>query len=218
MLQIQRKKESWVQNRRITVAAENTYQKLDEDAAYAKAHEDTKMLTFDLEKSLPTPILSTGVMYYKRQLWTYNQGIHDCSTGKATMYMWNESVASQDHRKLAHVYSNTWRKWNQLQPSWLHIVMHVEVRIAISTWPVCGCTLLQAVTTHSLLLTTSSWSRGIHFYQTTTTWACQKKNEHIFVPEDWERVVAHAHCKIPSMSKKCTREFSVTRATYDSNS
>lgn len=57
-----------MQNRRITVAAENTYQKLDEDAAYAKAHEDTKMLTFDLEKSLPTPILSTGVMYYKRQL------------------------------------------------------------------------------------------------------------------------------------------------------
>ena len=62
------------------VLAESTYQKLNEDATYAKAHENTEMLTFDLEKSLPTPVLSTGVVYYKRQLWTYNQGIHDCST------------------------------------------------------------------------------------------------------------------------------------------
>lgn len=66
------------------------------------------MLTFDLEKSLPTPVLTTGVVYYKRQLWTYNQGIHDCSTGKACMHMWYESTASRGSHEvgscvLAHI-------------------------------------------------------------------------------------------------------------------
>ena len=77
------------------IQAEGSYQKLNEDAIYAKSHADTEMLTFHLEKSLPTPVLSTGIVYYKRQLWTYNQGIHDCSTGKACMHMWNESIASR---------------------------------------------------------------------------------------------------------------------------
>ena len=70
------------------VQAESSYQQLKEDAAYVKSHRDTEMFTFDLEKSLPTPVLSTGVVYYKRQLWTYNQGIHDCSTDRECMHMW----------------------------------------------------------------------------------------------------------------------------------
>ena len=74
------------------VQGESSYQRLKEDAAYAKSHSDTEMFTFDLEKSLPTPILSTGVVYYKRQLWTYNQGIHDCSTDRACMHMWDETT------------------------------------------------------------------------------------------------------------------------------
>ena len=48
------------------VRAENSYQKLKEDAAYAKCHRETEMFRFDLEKSLPTPVLTTGVVYYKR--------------------------------------------------------------------------------------------------------------------------------------------------------
>ena len=62
------------------IKAQGSYQRPKEDAAYAKSHGDTEMITFDLEKSLPTPVLSNGIVYYKRQLWTYNQGIHDCTT------------------------------------------------------------------------------------------------------------------------------------------
>ena len=57
------------------IRAEAGYHSLSEDAAYSKVQSDTEMLTFDLEKSLPTPVLSTGIVYYKRQLWTYNQGL-----------------------------------------------------------------------------------------------------------------------------------------------
>jgi len=37
---------------------------------------DTFMITFDLQKTLPLPKLSTNVAPYLRQLWLYNLGIH----------------------------------------------------------------------------------------------------------------------------------------------
>ena len=77
------------------IQAEVGYNSLKEYSAYAKCHNDTELLTFDLEKSLPTPVLSTGIVYFKQQLWTYNQGIHDCSTEQGCMHMWHEGIASR---------------------------------------------------------------------------------------------------------------------------
>ena len=67
------------------IKAQGSHQRVKEDAVYAKSHGDAEMIAFDLEKSLPTPV----------QLWTYNQGIHDCTTEKGCMHMWNEGVASR---------------------------------------------------------------------------------------------------------------------------
>ena len=44
------------------VKADRGYQSFKEDTAFAKLHSDTEMLTFDLEKSLPTPVLTTGIV------------------------------------------------------------------------------------------------------------------------------------------------------------
>lgn len=52
------------------------------------------IITFDLQKMLPTPYLNTNVAYYKHQYWTFNLGIHNCVTGEACMNMWGESIAS----------------------------------------------------------------------------------------------------------------------------
>lgn len=56
---------------------------------------DMTVISFDLMKTLPTPVISTGLVYYKRQLWTYCFGIHNLSTKEAYMYVWNEAVASR---------------------------------------------------------------------------------------------------------------------------
>lgn len=53
------------------------------------------VIVFDLEKTLPTLLLSCGKVYYRRQLWTHNYCIHNAGSKKATMFMWDESQFSR---------------------------------------------------------------------------------------------------------------------------
>ena len=66
------------------------------DTALSKSDPNFMLVTFDLQQSLPTPILMTNVVFYKRQFWTYNLGVHDCRSRKGYMYVWHEEgTASQ---------------------------------------------------------------------------------------------------------------------------
>ena len=46
-------------------------------------------------QNLPVPTLTHNSMFYLRQLWEYNFGVHDCTTDSGTMYMWSELVAKR---------------------------------------------------------------------------------------------------------------------------
>ena len=56
---------------------------------------DLDVITFDLQQALATPLLRTSVVFFKRQMWVYNLGVHDCSTDKGVICMWDESMASR---------------------------------------------------------------------------------------------------------------------------
>ncbi|KAL4126457.1 hypothetical protein QTP88_010679 [Uroleucon formosanum] len=73
---------------------------MDSNVQAAKIDNQTTVIAFDLMKTLATPSLSVDIAYYKRQLWTYNLGIHNLSTNDAYMYVWDESIASRGPQEI----------------------------------------------------------------------------------------------------------------------
>lgn len=65
------------------------------DLTLAKTNDSIETLTFDLEKTHCLPRLPTNIVYYKRQLNLYNQGIHCGSSGKGYFYIWLEHEAGR---------------------------------------------------------------------------------------------------------------------------
>lgn len=86
----ERAQQSWKGKRRI-VHDEVTYKSVDA----------TDMITFDLQQNLPTPNLKHNDMFYLRQLWTYNFGVHDCVSGQGYMFMWHEAMAKRGASEIA---------------------------------------------------------------------------------------------------------------------
>ncbi|CAG9832472.1 unnamed protein product [Diabrotica balteata] len=56
----------------------------------SKRTNEAYILTFDLQKALPFPKLSTSVAYYKRNLYVYNFGIHCFNDDVGYMFVWYE--------------------------------------------------------------------------------------------------------------------------------
>lgn len=66
-----------------------------DDIERSKTENNVRILTVDLQKCLPTPLLTCGLSFYKRKLWTLNFTIYDATTGLAHNMMWDESKAGR---------------------------------------------------------------------------------------------------------------------------
>ncbi|CAH1108379.1 unnamed protein product [Psylliodes chrysocephalus] len=60
--------------------AENVARSKEKDISYAKQNTKCRVLCFDLQQTLLTPLIQTNKIYYLRQLWTYNLCIYDCTS------------------------------------------------------------------------------------------------------------------------------------------
>lgn len=70
------------------------------DKQLAKEDPNITIIVFNVMKTLPTPVVSTGVCYYKRQLWTYCLGIHDAENDNVSMCIWDETIASRGPQEI----------------------------------------------------------------------------------------------------------------------
>lgn len=64
------------------------------------SQDEVTVIAFDLMKTLPTPVISTGITYYKRQLWTYCLGVHNLQSNETIMFVWDESLASRGAQEI----------------------------------------------------------------------------------------------------------------------
>ena len=66
-----------------------------------KASDKLYVCTFDLQKALPFPKLSTSVAYYKRNLYVYNLGVHSFNFKTGFMYVWDETEGGRGLQDVA---------------------------------------------------------------------------------------------------------------------
>ena len=192
--------------------AERAYQQLKEDTALAQSSSNIDAITFDLEQSLPTPVLTTNIVFYKRQLWTYNLGIHDCKTSKAYMHMWHEGIASRGSQEVAsclcHYLKGSGPAAKQLiafsdacggqnrninvVATWLHIVASDE-------YP-------YATVDHKFMVSGHSYLPNDRDFGCVE--GARRKQQHLFLPEDWYTLVANARRQNPfTVVRMTTSDF-----------
>lgn len=83
--------------------AQAMQQNLKDEVKNNEENQNTTIISFDLQQTLPTPSLTVGLAFYLRKVWTYNLGIHDCVSGQGHMFMWTESVAKRGSCEIASV-------------------------------------------------------------------------------------------------------------------
>ncbi|KAK3924122.1 Phosphoglycerate kinase, chloroplastic [Frankliniella fusca] len=67
----------------------------------AESDPSMKVLVFDLEQVLETPLLTTGAAFYSRQLSTYNLTIYDTVSKITYCYMWSELDGKRGANEIA---------------------------------------------------------------------------------------------------------------------
>lgn len=182
------------------------------DAARSGMREDPKedpnsttTIAFDLMKTLPTPNISTGVAYYKRQLWTYCLGIHNLSTNQAHMYVWHEGMASRGPQEIGscimHYVKNYVQTPNLIMYSDQCGGQNRNIKMAaICTYMTYSDNFSPKVISHKFLVSGHSY---LPCDQDFGMIEKQKRYfKDIFLPDDWIKVI---------LSAKKTNKFEVVK-------
>lgn len=86
--------------------AEELRKQMSQDMARAKTDPKFECLTYDLEKTLPLPRIPTNIVFYKRQLWVYNAGIHVGSNDQGRCNIWVEGEAGRGAQEVGSCLIN----------------------------------------------------------------------------------------------------------------
>lgn len=71
------------------------------DSKIGKEDPTHKVLTGDLQKCLATPLITSGLSFYKRKLWTLDFTIHDARDSTVHCLMWDETKGARGGNEIA---------------------------------------------------------------------------------------------------------------------
>lgn len=163
------------------------------------------LITFDLERTLPTPMIQTGEVYYLRQLQTLNFGTHLYSSAGEiiTMNMWYETTGGRGSQEVLSClyyniknsvpeYVNTLYTFSDSctgqNRNW--IMFHFMMYIVNSVPNLSEIIVCYLVSGHSFLPNDSDFS---------DISKSQKKKEFIYIPEQWMTLVEQCRKKIHTL-------------------
>jgi len=75
----------------------------------------TEGLCCDYQQNIPVLAVTTGELFYLRQVWVYNMGIYSCKTGCTKMYTNDETAGKKGSNEcvsLVKYYIDIWRIWD----------------------------------------------------------------------------------------------------------
>lgn len=154
-------------------------------------------IVFDLQKTLPTPLLTCSKVYYLRQLWTYNLCVHNLATKQATMFMWSECEASRGSQDIMSCLL----KFIQGLPANIN---HIDAysdncggqnksKFVVKFWSyIVTNTNIKSVD-HKFFIPGHSYSECDQDFSVIEN--AKKNATHVFLPEDWHKIVAKASRK-----------------------
>lgn len=169
-----------------------------------KVSDDIYTCTFDLQKALPFPKISTSVAYYKRNLYVYNLGVHSFNSGEASMYMWDETEGGRGSQDISAVVVKHIKKH---AANHKHIILYSDscggqnrnIKMALSLLKVLHSEEISAETIDFKFLVS-----GHSFLPNDADFgvieSASKKVQHIYVPSDWSNIVKAAKRKVPKFN------------------
>ena len=98
--------------------AENVRSNFTKAIQLSKEDPSILVFSFDMQQTTPLPKINTSIVFYKRQLWLYNLGIHTCHNDNGYMMVWTENegkrgateVCSSIHKFLSLIELKNYKK------------------------------------------------------------------------------------------------------------
>ena len=182
--QLKSEKECHLQN------AEKGRQARREDAIKARENESVYGITFDLEKALPFPVLTTSIAYYKRNMYAYNLGVHELGTRTAFMYCWDETVASRGSQEIGSCIT----KHLESRTSAKHIIMYSDactgqnrnIKLALYLMKFLQKSESTEIIDHKFMVSGHSYLPNDSDFGSIESYA---KNKLIYTHEDWYNII-----------------------------
>ena len=173
---------------------------------------DYEAFTFDLQKVMCLPKLTTNGVYYCRQLSVYNLGIHSMSSDEGIMHVWDESVAS---RGADEISSCLLKYCNEKADAGVRVIsaysdacggQNRNYKVLLMWMHICRTTEICEIN-HSFMVSGHSYLPNDADFGVIER--AGNKTTEIFIPEQWCSVIekcnrkkpVHVVCMQPNMFK-----------------